>query len=441
MGKHKKTGKPVIKQAAQATLDASANVVVDASANVVVDASANVVVDVPANASPVPSTINIGNMSAPNANINIGIGIGSAPNMISIDSAPETIKPNIKNKKQKLPFVSICTPTFNRRPFISAMIKCFEHQDYPKDRIEWIIVDDGTDKIGELVKHIPQVKYFPLEKKLLLGNKRNFMHEKTKGDIIVYMDDDDYYPPQRISHAVDMLQKTPNALCAGSSEIYIYFKHIEKMYQFGPYLASHSTAGTFAFRRELLKLTRYDDGAALAEEKHFLKNYTVPFVQLDPLKTILVFSHAHNTFDKRRLLQNPQIEFTKESTKTVDMFVKEPELRDFFMVQIEELLKTYEPGRPNMKPDVLTQMVAIEKQRKKEMEMLQKQQLANVPTIKLTQDNGQSQQLSLPQVASILQQQQAQIIHLSNLLQGKDMEIKMLTEALAQEKNRIESTI
>ena len=59
-----------------------------------------------------------------------------------------------------------------------------------------------------------------------LGQKRNIMHEKSKGDIIVYMDDDDYYPPQRVSHAVNMLQTHPNALCAGASEIYIWFKHI-----------------------------------------------------------------------------------------------------------------------------------------------------------------------------------------------------------------------
>ena len=25
------------------------------------------------------------------------------------------------------------------------MIKCFEHQTYPKDKIEWIIIDDGTE--------------------------------------------------------------------------------------------------------------------------------------------------------------------------------------------------------------------------------------------------------------------------------------------------------
>ena len=73
-----------------------------------------------------------------------------------------------KGKNDKHPFVSICTPTFNRRPFIPIIIKCFENQTYPKDKMEWIIVDDGTDKIEDLVAHIPQVKYFRLELMLLL---------------------------------------------------------------------------------------------------------------------------------------------------------------------------------------------------------------------------------------------------------------------------------
>jgi len=333
-----------------------------------------------------------------------------------------------------VPFVSICTPTFNRRPFIPYMIKCFEHQDYPKDRIEWIIIDDGTDKIGDLVQHIPQVKYFSYDEKMLLGKKRNLMHDKTVGDIIVYMDDDDYYPPERISHAVDMLMKAPQALCAGSSEIYIYFKHVQKMYQFGPYGNAHSTAGTFAFKRKLLKLTRYEDNAALAEEKHFLKNYTIPFVQLDPLKTILVFSHAHNTFDKRRLLEqnfNPQ--FTKESTKTVKMFIPNEDMCDFYVNRIEELLKPYEQGRSYMKPDVIKQMVEMEKSRKIEMEKMQKlQQQQAPPTITLKQGDGPPQQLTMDQVVSVLQQQQAQIIHLTNLLQGKDMEIKILQDTISK---------
>ena len=64
------------------------------------------------------------------------------------------------NDKKYKPFVSICTPTYNRRPFIPFMLKCFEHQDYPKDRMEWIIIDDGTDPIEDLVKDHPNIKYF-----------------------------------------------------------------------------------------------------------------------------------------------------------------------------------------------------------------------------------------------------------------------------------------
>ena len=69
--------------------------------------------------------------------------------------------------------VSVCTPTFNRRPFIAAMLECFNHQTYPRDRMEWIIVDDGTDPVGDLVSHHECVRYFKLADKISLGKKRN----------------------------------------------------------------------------------------------------------------------------------------------------------------------------------------------------------------------------------------------------------------------------
>jgi glycosyltransferase involved in cell wall biosynthesis len=281
----------------------------------------------------------------------------------------------VKKGKQPLrPLVSICTPTFNRRPFFPFIIKCFENQDYPADRLEWIIIDDGTDSIEDLVAGIPQIKYFGYKKKLSLGENRNLMHEKARGSILVYMDDDDYYPPNRVSHAVETLEKNPHALCAGSSEMYIYFKHIQKMVQFGPYGPNHATAATFAFRRELLSQTKYDDDAAVGEEKQFLKNYTIPFVQLDPMKTILVFSHVHNSFDKKMLLDKPS-DFVKESSKKVTDFIKDDTILRFFMNDIDKLLESYEPGRPENKPDVVKQIDSLTKSRQQmEIQMQQMQQ-------------------------------------------------------------------
>jgi glycosyltransferase involved in cell wall biosynthesis len=203
--------------------------------------------------------------------------------------------------------------------------------------MEWVIMDDGTDPIGDLVKDIPFVKYIQLTTKHALGKKRNLMHSHCTGDILVYMDDDDYYPPTRVSHAVERLTSS-DALIAGSSIIHVYYPHLDKVIEFGPYGDNHATAGTFAFKRELLELTSYDDKASFAEEAHFLKQYTIPMVQLDPLQVILVVPHGLNTVDKKKVLVdgNPHLH---ETSLTMADFIKEPLLYQFFHDDIQKIAK------------------------------------------------------------------------------------------------------
>ena len=64
---------------------------------------------------------------------------------------------------------------------------CFKNQTYPKHRLEWIIVDDGTDKIKDLIdeetfhkSNISQLRKNDLRK------KRNYMHEKSSGSYCIY---------------------------------------------------------------------------------------------------------------------------------------------------------------------------------------------------------------------------------------------------------------
>ena len=335
------------------------------------------------------------------------------------------------------PLVSVCTPTFNRRPFIENMFNCFRNQDYPKDRIEWIIVDDGTDKIKDLIvaSNIPQIRYFEIEKKMFLGEKRNYMHKHVRGSIVVYMDDDDYYPPDRISHAVERLLSNPEALCAGSSEIYVYFKGMNKMIQCGPYGPNHATAGTFAFKTKLLEQTKYEDSAALAEERAFLKEYTIPFVQLDPLKSILVFSHEHNTFDKRKMFDQKQDEkYFKESPKTVDTFIRhkyEDKIKKFFMEDIDALLDKYDPGKPHMKPDVLKQMAEIEAKREQMIREYQQQMYA---PIMLSQEGKPPIQLTSPQIVQIFTQNKEQIDGLIKKTEEQQRYIQLLKNKLIEVK-------
>jgi glycosyltransferase involved in cell wall biosynthesis len=275
------------------------------------------------------------------------------------------------------------------------------------------------------------VKYFKYEEKLLLGKKRNLAHEKASGDVIINMDDDDYYPANRVSHAIDMLRTTPNAMCAGSSEMYVYFKHIQTMYKFGPYGPNHSTAATFAFRRELLKETRFEDNAAVAEERHFLKGYTVPFVQLDPMKSILVFSHDQNSFDKKHLLENPN-QYMSVSDKTVDDFVKEPDLKQFFMNDVDNLLKVYEPGKIENKPDVLKQIDELKNQRNEMIVEQQKKQTEYIDTInKINQIYGQN----------VTTNYENKINEMATIIQELTMENKLLVDKVKYLEDKIKQII
>lgn len=331
---------------------------------------------------------------------------------------PAKLKVGTKYHLPDEPFVSICTPTFNRRPFIPYTIKCIESQDYPKDKVEWIIIDDGSDPIEDLVAHLPYVKYFKYDKKMSLGKKRNLMHEKSKGDVLVYFDDDDYYPPDRVSHSVESLKKNKRALCAGSSKIYIYFDELDKLYSFGPYGPNHATAGTFAFKRDLLKYTRYDDDRAIAEEKAFLKQYTIPFQQLDPEKTIVVFSHNHNTFDKRELLKNPDPQIVKEVTDlTIKDLVKGDELQKFFIGGINDVIKDYDAGKIENKPDVVEQTKKIRAEREKRIEEMieQKKQEMRVKPIQI-RENGKVREIDNLEAAELMKRQMDRIHELESLL-------------------------
>lgn len=344
--------------------------------------------------------------------------------------------PTIKQR----PFVSVCTPTFNRRPFIPMTFEIFNNQDYPKDRLEWIIVDDGTDSIEDLIKgsNISQIKYHRLKEKMPLGKKRNYMHSliSPKSEYIIYFDDDDWYPYDRISHSIEMLEKNPSCLIAGSSELYCYFKQLttndpDRLIQFGPYAPNHSTAGTFCFHRKLLNITRYDDAKELAEERDFLKNYSIPLCQLNPIKTILVFSHSHNTVDKREILKQNPSHFIKESNKSVDVFFRDnhptdQKIKHFFMKEIDGLLANYELGEAKNKPDAMKQIEELKMKREKDQVNAIQNGGGGIPQIMIHNEGENPRPLTMEEIQQLLQSQQSQISYLNNYIEKLENQLDVL---------------
>ena len=149
------------------------------------------------------------------------------------------------------------------------------------------------------------------------------------------------------------------------------------------------------------------------------------------MKSILVFSHNHNSFDKKNLLDNPN-QFMSVSDKKVEDFVKEADLKKFFMEDIDPLLENYEPGKPENKPDVLKQIDEIKVKREEMMMNHQKQQMEYQDTInKVNQMYGLNQN----------QQQINQMNQMSVIIQEVTMENKMLKDKVKYLEDKIRQII
>ena len=241
-------------------------------------------------------------------------------------------KPNVSQEyAANYPYVSVITPTYNRRKFIPHLINAYRSQRYPKQRMEWIILDDGSDPVGDLFKglDLPNVHYIYMPEKLTIGAKRNLLNRKSCGDVIVAMDDDDYYPPERVLAVINAFKQKPSYELAGASEIYMYYSDIQVIYKLGPYNPNHATNGTMAWKRRYADTHFYDETVTHAEEKSFLDSYIHPMIQLDPFKVMLVMSHSDNTFDKKRLRET-ESPLIKKTPKKLREFIKDAATREFF---------------------------------------------------------------------------------------------------------------
>jgi hypothetical protein len=217
---------------------------------------------------------------------------------------------------KKNPSVSIITITqFQRFNCLLNLYELIRLQHY-KNIIEWVIVEGSkTENKGllnsnnikslitkhnkdDIIKNMDIVYIEYSGKKL--SDLRNIGNNKCKGDIIVCMDDDDYYPPERVSSVVDSFDNS-KFLIAGCTDIYMYEYFMGKLYKFKGFNERHSTNNCMAFKKEYLLNHKHESGLDMAEEKSFTNNFTEPMIQLNSKKCIIVSSHNYNTFNKREL--------------------------------------------------------------------------------------------------------------------------------------------
>lgn len=200
---------------------------------------------------------------------------------------------------ERLPSVSVVTPTYRRHNFLEQLLRCVRLQDYPRALIEVVILDDSPRPpvIRPEWKADLAVRVVHSATRVPLGEKRNRLHRYADGEIIVCFDDDDWYPAQRIRHAVESLAASGLPL-AGSSVLPIWFTATGRMVAYGPYGPNHSCNGALAYTRDYARRHKHDAARASGEEPAFTNGFTEPMVQLDPARTMLALAHGRNTVAK-----------------------------------------------------------------------------------------------------------------------------------------------
>lgn len=109
------------------------------------------------------------------------------------------------------PRVSIITPTYERRQFLSLALLCYRHQSFSE--IEWIILDDSAVPNIEFEQISDQkIRYAWSSRRMTVGAKRNWLVNEARGNIIVHFDDDDYYAPTYVESRLNDLEASSGDL-------------------------------------------------------------------------------------------------------------------------------------------------------------------------------------------------------------------------------------
>src|SRR5579872_6189361 len=113
-------------------------------------------------------------------------------------------------KAMSKPYVSVLIDTYNHEQFIAQAIHSVLEQDMPMDDVEIIVVDDGsTDRTPEIVR--------TFESRVRLLRKTNGGQASAfnagipecHGEIIAFLDGDDWWAPSKLRRVVDLMESDP----------------------------------------------------------------------------------------------------------------------------------------------------------------------------------------------------------------------------------------
>ena len=214
------------------------------------------------------------------------------------------------------PPISIVTPSYMRKDMIDIAFHNLLSTDYPHDKIEWVVVEDSdksenmmSDRIINFQANAPtiRVKYIPIQGRMSIGEKRNIGVEHTTNDIVLFMDDDDHYPPTSFRRRVSWLLKgrrgdTIGADVAVCTSIAMYdLQRGVSAVNVPPWnipLAQRISEATLTFRKSFWEERKFTD-TSMAEGEGWITGRESAVLEMTPQHIIVAFTHGANMSSRR----------------------------------------------------------------------------------------------------------------------------------------------
>lgn len=120
---------------------------------------------------------------------------------------------NANRTDRPLPLVSVIIPAYNATRFLARALSSVAAQDYPADRIETIVIDDGsTDDTLALARtfegQVPGFQVFS-QPNQGVASARNLAILVSSGELIAFLDADDRWLPGKLAAQVDVFLAKP----------------------------------------------------------------------------------------------------------------------------------------------------------------------------------------------------------------------------------------
>ncbi len=211
--------------------------------------------------------------------------------------------------EREQPFFSIVIPTYNRPERLATCLQSLARLDYPRERFEVIIVDDGSEMpVESAVEQVQSQLHIMLLKQPNAGpaKARNTGAFRAKGEFLAFTDDDCTPASDWLTTLAARFAEFPDSIIGGrtvnalSDNLYSTASQILIDYLYGYYNASAEGASFFASNNFALPAERFralggfdtSFPLAAAEDREFCDRWLHKGYHMIYAPEVLVY-HAH----------------------------------------------------------------------------------------------------------------------------------------------------